>query len=602
VIQVVLIAESVLLQQTLATYGIQTQTPHQIEPIQIWSPNQLIKAYEQLGCNPKLGLTGRPPRPFGRLGTAKIYRACGYTFICYPLLFELSEFYLSQDMEFVIDDVRSDLTFLAKGWKLAGRPTFCMIIREENLRGPGARHIFDLLAEFKRGDCQGTKVRLSRLQEFISSACIEHLDFMELEDDVESIFQPFQEKDLGKQFRSLTDITSAGKIEQIESWHDSQEIQGKSTAELVELYNNQQDNMYFQAQLLQALLDQEGLYYRVNDETVEEKLEKLSHRAGARLVWAVVRFCSSLLGKLVDSLAPSITAILVRGKQVTISVWGKEEEVIDKPVTPGDIKTILYTQCFPYDISQSVLQQELIIDIGTFISNDPELFHGMLKIRIGWIVQAMKLELKYSSNSEVSLHTLSPSNIRKLLLRVVKRENSSQRYYSQDRTMIWNRQLDGALNRVPLDFYDRVWHILERTPAGIKVAGYHLPQQPTLSDMTQYELNFSLLVEQMLSKIIDPAYRQIIVESFMVVDGVLTRNPELSFQKPVDMDRVVKEAFDHFKSDRAKAGHPDDDMMSFYNTPPNQHNGTTIYILRAVMNSLLDGELSGVRDFQCAMC
>jgi len=37
-------------------------------------------------------------------------------------------------------------------------------------------------------------------------------------------------------------------------------------------------------------------------------------------------------------------------------------------------------------------------------------------------------------------------------------------------------------------------------------------QQPTLSDMTQYELNFSLLVEQMLSKITDPAYRQMIVE------------------------------------------------------------------------------------------
>ena len=37
-------------------------------------------------------------------------------------------------------------------------------------------------------------------------------------------------------------------------------------------------------------------------------------------------------------------------------------------------------------------------------------------------------------------------------------------------------------------------------------------QQPTLSDMTQYELNFSLLVEQMLSKIVDPTYRQLMVE------------------------------------------------------------------------------------------
>ncbi len=80
------------------------------------------------------------------------------------------------------------------------------------------------------------------------------------------------------------------------------------------------------------------------------------------------------------------------------------------------------------------------------------------------------------------------------------------------RSVIWNRQLDGAMNRVPRGFYDRVWQILERTPNGLKVAGYLLPQQPTLSDMTQYELNFSLLVEQMLSKIVDPAYRQIMVE------------------------------------------------------------------------------------------
>ena len=73
-----------------------------------------------------------------------------------------------------------------------------------------------------------------------------------------------------------------------------------------------------------------------------------------------------------------------RPLQVTVSVWGKDEEVIDKPVTPADIKSILYTQCFPYDISQAVLQQELIINIGTFISTNPELFHGILNIRIGY--------------------------------------------------------------------------------------------------------------------------------------------------------------------------------------------------------------------------
>ena len=37
------IAESARLQATLGTYGIQTQTPTQVEPIQIWPPAELIK-------------------------------------------------------------------------------------------------------------------------------------------------------------------------------------------------------------------------------------------------------------------------------------------------------------------------------------------------------------------------------------------------------------------------------------------------------------------------------------------------------------------------------------------------------------------------------
>jgi len=92
VVQVVLIAESMRLQAMMATYGIQTQTPHEVEPVQIWPPrlglqilrkysilqylyhsynfdlifSQLVKVYEQLGVNKKLNLRGRPPRPIGK--------------------------------------------------------------------------------------------------------------------------------------------------------------------------------------------------------------------------------------------------------------------------------------------------------------------------------------------------------------------------------------------------------------------------------------------------------------------------------------------------------------------------------------------------------
>lgn len=73
-VQIVLIAESMRLQAMMATYGIQTQTPHEVEPVQIWSSTQLVNVYQQLGVNDKLKLTGRPNRPIGSLGTSKVIK------------------------------------------------------------------------------------------------------------------------------------------------------------------------------------------------------------------------------------------------------------------------------------------------------------------------------------------------------------------------------------------------------------------------------------------------------------------------------------------------------------------------------------------------
>lgn len=53
---------------------------------------------------------------------------------------------------------------------------------------------------------------------------------------------------------------------------------------------------------------------------------------------------------------------------------------------------------------------------------------------------------------------------------------------------------------------------MSRTPQGITVQGHHLPQNPTLSNMTQSELNFALLIEEMLNHIQKPEYRQNVVE------------------------------------------------------------------------------------------
>uniref|UniRef100_A0A9J8BE73 Phosphorylase b kinase regulatory subunit n=1 Tax=Cyprinus carpio carpio TaxID=630221 RepID=A0A9J8BE73_CYPCA len=540
VIHVALIAESQRLQVFLNTYGIQTQTPQQVEPIQIWPQKELVKAYRFLAINKKLGLSGRPERPVGCIGTCKIYRILGKTVVCYPIVFDLSDFYLSQDVMLLIDDIKT----------------------------------------------------------LISGAVVEQLDFLRVNEAEIPEFKSFEELELPKhsKVKRQTSTPNASDLEQqpeinIEEWLH------KSTFEILQKFNDC-DCLASQAQLASILLRKEGPDFFSRNENLKDDLERIYRRAGSRKLWQAVRSAAAVIQKFAGSIAPHITTMLVHGKQVTLGLFGHEEIVISNPLSPGVIKDIIYSKCSPHGEREAVLQQELVIHIGWIISNNPELFSGMLKIRVGWIVQAMKHELKIRAGDMApqDIYQMSPSDVKQLLLDVLQPQQTG-------RTWLNRRQIDGSLNRNPLGFYDRVWQILERTPNGIMVGGKHLPQQPTLSDMTMYEMNFSLLVEDTLKNIVLPEYRQIIVELLMVVSVLLERNPELEFQEAVDLDWLVKDAFADFQKDRSKldGSEKQDNMEAFYNTPALGKRGTCSYLTKAVMIQLLQGEMHPSKDDPCSV-
>ncbi|KAM4592325.1 phosphorylase b kinase regulatory subunit beta isoform 2-T2 [Odontesthes bonariensis] len=601
VIHVSLIAESHRLQVFLNTYGIQTQTPQQVEPIQIWPQKELVKAYRFLAINKKLGLSGRPDRPVGCIGTCKIYRILGKTVVCYPIVFDLSDFYLSQDVMLLIDDIKNALQFIKLCWKMQGRPLFLVLIREDNIKGSRFNPVLDMLASFKKGSIGGVKVHVDRLQTLISGAFVEQLDFLRVNEAEIPEFKSFEELELPKhsKVKRQTSTPNASEMEQqpeisVEEWQD------KPTNEIIQKFHDC-DCLASQAQLASILLRREGADFLAKDENLMEELERLYRRAGSRKLWLAVRQAAANIKKFASSIAPHITTILVNGKQVTLGLFGHEEEVISNPLSPGVIQGIIYSKCSPCGGErEAVLQQELVIHIGWIISNNPELFSGMLKIRIGWIVQAMKHELKIRAGDmpPQDIYQLSPSDIKQLLLDVLQPQLTSRSWLSR-------RQIDGSLNRTPLGFYDRVWQILERTPNGIMVARIHLPQQPTLSDMTMYEMNFSLLVEDMLKNIVLPEYRQIIVELLMVVSIVLERNPELEFNDEVDLDGLVKEAFNDFQKDRSQCEGTEKQkqvkMETFYNTPPLGKRGTSSYLTKAVMIQLLQGDVKPCKDDPCSV-
>uniref|UniRef100_A0A8C2Y1V6 Phosphorylase b kinase regulatory subunit n=1 Tax=Capra hircus TaxID=9925 RepID=A0A8C2Y1V6_CAPHI len=591
VVYVALIAESQRLQVFLNTYGIQTQTPQQVEPIQIWAQQELVKAYFHLGINEKLGLCGRPDRPIGCLGTSKIYRILGKTVVCYPIIFDLSDFYMSQDVLLLIDDIKNALQFIKQYWKMHGRSRF--------------NPILDMLAAFKKGMIGGVKVHVDRLQTLISGAVVEQLDFLRIS-EIEELpeFKSFEELEVPKHSKVKRQSSTSNAPEQEQKPDVTMtEWRNKPTHEILQKLNDC-SCLASQAILLGILLKREGPNFITKEGKnsvlypclVSDHIQNHHNIFLNKQMKSVVRHAASLLSKLVDSLAPSITNVLVQGKQVTLGAFGHEEEVISNPLSPGVIKNIIYYKCNTHDEREAVIQQELVIHIGWIISNNPELFSGMLKIRIGWIIHAMEYELQIRGGNKPArdLYQLSPSEVKQLLLDILQPQQNGRCWLNR-------RQIDGSLNRTPPGFYDRVWQILERTPNGIIVAGRHLPQQPTLSDMTMYEMNFSLLVEDMLGNIDQPKYRQIVVELLMVVSIVLERNPELEFQDKVDLDKLVKEAFHEFQKDesRLKEVEKQDDMTSFYNTPPLGKRGTCSYLTKVVMNLLLEGEVKPSNDDPC---
>ncbi|XP_029281033.1 phosphorylase b kinase regulatory subunit beta [Cottoperca gobio] len=599
VIHVALIAESQRLQVFLNTYGIQTQTPQQVEPIQIWPQKELVKAYRFLAINKKLGLSGRPERPVGCIGTCKIYRILGKTVVCYPIVFDLSDFYLSQDVMLLIDDIKNTLQFIKQCWKMKGRPLFLVLIREDNIKGSRFNPVLDMLASFKKGEIGGVKVHVDRLQTLISGAVVEQLDFLRVNEAEIPEFKSFEELELPKHSKVKRQMSTpnASDLEQQPEINVEEWLQ-KPTNEIIKKFYDC-DCLASQAQLGSILLRREGPDFLAKDENLIDELERLYRRAGSRKLWLAVRHAAAITKKFASSIAPHITTILVHGKQVTLGLFGQEEEVISNPLSPGVIQGIIYSKCSPHGGErEAVLQQELVIHIGWIISNNPELFSGMIKIRVGWIVQAMKHELKIGAGDmpPQDIYQLSPSDIKQLLLDVLQPQHTSRSWLNR-------RQIDGSLNRTPLGFYDRVWQILERTPNGFMVAGIYLPQQPTLSDMTMYEMNFSLLVEETLKNIVLPEYRQIIVELLMVVSVVLERNPELEFADKLDLDGLVKEAFNDFQSDRRRfeGVEKQDDMEGFYNTPPMGKRGTSSYLTKAVMILLLQGDFKPCKDDPCTV-
>ncbi|XP_046713387.1 phosphorylase b kinase regulatory subunit alpha, liver isoform isoform X3 [Silurus meridionalis] len=151
------------------------------------------------------------------------------------------------------------------------------------------------------------------------------------------------------------------------------------------------------------------------------------------------------------------------------------------------------------------------------------------------------------------------------------------------------RRLDGAINRVPMGFYQKVWKILQKCH-GLSIAGYVLPSSTT-REMTEGEIKFAVHVESVLNHVPQPEYRQLLVEAIMVL--TLVADLEVpSIGGIIHIDRIVQMANEFFLQDQKSNGASEFFLEKdsatgicnfFYDSAPSGSYGSMTYLSKAVV-------------------
>lgn len=612
VVQIALVAEDSDLQAELAGYGIATETLTEIEPVQLHHAEELAWIYHQVGRNDKLELSGRPIRRVRSLTTSQVFRIRGEQVVFLPSFLNQQQFYLTLDYHFLVAQIESEIAYISRHWYDLGRPTLVLTLTRKLVK-TGQEALLQLMLQLREGECNGTPVRLGPLNQLMLTAGSERIDFLQ---DF-SFTQPSVNQ--AELFSAYLLYNPANTQPLSPTQEFSLECEQDVEALLLRL--RQSDNLYEQVEILHTLVDLEGLDFDTGlgaeaPVTVADLLEELYNKASnvtasqdSLVHWSVVRYAAGLLEKTSIGLTEAVTDIVVRQKQLAIGKAYSEASIITSPLSPEELMEKIAHFCRE-DIRDRVLTQEIAIYLGLMIQAEPNLFDGLLTLRLGYLILLLTSEIASEfgmtqDEAYSKLMQLSPFEIQMRLREAIAgytgfnrrlQEQESLHVKPFGKAIDWRvipedvredappedwlrqRQRDGAAGRVPKNFYPSVWHTLQHCRGlviGDKLESRNrLDSENILAEMTPGEKNFALRVEWLLNKIQAPQYRHLTIEALMELNAIFDRNPDLQIDDYLVLDVLIghavriawqeryPERIDRYDEDKAAA------WSTFYESSP----------------------------------
>uniref|UniRef100_A0A5G2R6P7 Phosphorylase b kinase regulatory subunit n=1 Tax=Sus scrofa TaxID=9823 RepID=A0A5G2R6P7_PIG len=381
--------------------------------------------------------------------------------------------------------------------------------------------------------------------------------------------------------------------------------------------------------------------------TVHNLLSELYGKAGLHQEWGLIRYISGLLRKKVEVLAEACTDLLSHQKQLTV---GLPPEPREKTISEIVVYLAMYVRAQP-----SLFVEMLRLRIGLIIQvmatelarslncsgeeaseslmnlspfDMKNLLHHILSGKEFGVERSMRPIHSSTSSPAISIHEVGHTGVTKTERSGINRLRSEMKQGTLfvfsahssksarsstpssptgtsssdsgghhigwgERQGQWlrRRRLDGAINRVPVGFYQKVWKILQKCH-GLSIDGYVLPSSTT-REMTPQEIKFAVHVESVLNRVPQPEYRQLLVEAIMVL--TLLSDTEMgSIGGIIHVDQIVQTANQLFQQDQVSIGATDTlekDQATgichfFYDSAPSGAYGTMTYLTKAVASHL----------------
>ena len=608
-VSVALVAETTAVEEALIQMGSDKHAVVGQSKVRIGSVRALVENLVDLGVNERLGLSGRPRRRVLGLSTAKVYEIDGQQWLIVPQLFDTDDFYLTQDLALLVQELRSTIGYLHRYWREPGRPILTIMISDWMLAAPD----FDVLLSFLRdelahGEVAGVPVRLDRVEALVSR---------------------------GHRVRLPGVMAGWAKRPQAHALIlDVEPLQrGQRDTRLIHFADDELLQQFFATEAIHKRLDivsvLAGRYPNLDLPVVDEDgrnttlyglIDGLFRMAGRARAWRVMRRSAELLGKVDAYLDVALMDLLVRQKRLAVGRSYTSRALITEPLSNREILSRIRQFC-NNDPRERIMTQELIIHLGGWIRAEPDLFKDVITLRIGPLLQT--LIALYAREHEIApsqafdcLMALPPSVISGRLrdalgwrdstsqlesLRVVEGSSTldSVVFRAEDNPhstaddWLQRRCVEGAIGRLPDEFYSGVWQLLAHMPALVIGDRYNpgntLDSSLYRSQSTAGEKNFAVAIEHILNRIVAPEYRELVIEALQVLIQIIKKNPRLQLRDALVVDVLIGHAVRIAWCQDKAAGHSrydevrDQAWTAFCQRPPHQ----VAYFVTEALETLL---------------